>query len=162
MVKFPAISRPYPKYNFTNLKSSVLGDQKSTIYSLHIVSLPQSLPFKEHLPGITIITQRALLSWGPEQWTCRVSSLLSSKNGFFQDHLSSKTIILTQWALSPQATWTINMCSRVFPGGTEKWYFHNHLPSKFTASTQWALPPRRPEQWLSQCKYQVAFHFKII
>ena len=56
-----AISRPCLKYNFANSKSSVLGDLNSNhVVSFYSDSPLSTLPFQDHIPSITLLTQRAL------------------------------------------------------------------------------------------------------
>ena len=61
----------------------------------------------------------------------------------FQDHLPSKTILLSEWTMSPgRPEWMW----RGLPCATDECPFQNHLLSKTIKSIGWAPSPGRPEQ----------------
>ena len=74
--------RPSLMYSSTDLKSTVTGDHNSNHF-LPVLP-PSGLQFKDHLPSVTLLTQRNLSPRRPEQWQCRVSFPVLERNGHFK------------------------------------------------------------------------------
>ena len=79
MAYSPAISRPYPEYNSTNLKCSVPGDHNSN----HLVFPYSNTTVICHLknPSMTLLTQKAL---SPRRPVKMISSPVSPMNSHFK------------------------------------------------------------------------------
>ena len=128
MPECPAISRPFPKYTYTNSKEfSLPGD----LYNDHTVSglfssINNEQSLQDHFPSRTL-----LMFCDPEDLNNKYLFPTVSNEWTFQDDLLSITLP-TQTALSSERP-EQSMC-RVFPSVTDKGSFQDHHPSK-TPST---------------------------